>query len=563
MGFRDARAISGLGDEGPLAAQAVILARGPEAGPGADASRHPGTWLVFADRGGTGSRIAEEMGSHGRSCAIIEPGRCRARLDGGTFTIDPASPDDYRWVLREAASADGPPCAGVLYLWPLDAPAFESLTGDPLRLTEECGCRGVAPGPGPGRGGRIESSEVMVVHAMHQAVGEGVSPLAVAPATIWGLGKVIALEHPELRPTCVDLEPGAPGDEVPGVVAAVLEDGGDDQIAFRNGLRHVARLVRRAAGAEAEPVRLVNETPGVLDGDLRRWGREPGPGEVEVRVEAAALDFRDVLCSLGLYPGAAGELRSEMAGVVSAVGPGVGGFAVGDAVAGVGAGGLGSYVTVRAELLISKPAAFSFAEAATIPTAFLTAHYALHRLGKMVRGERVLIHAASGGVGLAAVQLARRAGCEVSPRRGASRSAHLLQSLGVNTSSIRGRSPSPGRSCGPPAARGSTWCSTACRASSSPPAWRLQPRGRFLEIGMRGIWDAGQVAKVRPQASYIAIDLGTLTRTDPELIGRCWPRCRRCCEEASPPLPYRVFPAAPGLPEPCVTWPRRSTSASS
>src|SRR5712692_3047870 len=141
-----------------------------------------------------------------------------------------------------------------------------------------------------------------------------------------------------------------------------------------------------------------------------RWSTWPcGPA-------AAGLNFSDVLKALGLYPGLPEgrvPLGIECSGRISAVGQDVDRFRVGDEVVGIAPFSLGAYVIAPVVYVALKPNHLSFEEAATIPIAFLTAHYALNHLGRLAAGERVLIHSATGGVGLAAVQLARRVGAEV------------------------------------------------------------------------------------------------------------------------------------------------------
>ena len=135
-----------------------------------------------------------------------------------------------------------------------------------------------------------------------------------------------------------------------------------------------------------------------------------GPGQVRVAVRAAGLNFRDVLIALGMYPGEAGLLGSEVAGVVLEVGPGVEALAAGDRVLGLVRGRFGPVAVTDARLLARVPAGWSFAQAASVPVAFLTAYYGLVDLAGLRPGESVLVHAAAGGVGMAAVQLARHLG---------------------------------------------------------------------------------------------------------------------------------------------------------
>ena len=137
-----------------------------------------------------------------------------------------------------------------------------------------------------------------------------------------------------------------------------------------------------------------------------------GEDEVRVGMRAAGLNFRDVLIALGMYPGMA-VVGGEGAGVVLEVGPGVEGFVVDDRVMGMLPGSFGPVAVTDARLLVRVPEGWSFVQAASVPTVFLTAYYALVDLAGVRRGERVLVHAGAGGVGMAAVQLARCLGAEV------------------------------------------------------------------------------------------------------------------------------------------------------
>ncbi|WP_431887129.1 alcohol dehydrogenase catalytic domain-containing protein, partial [Micromonospora wenchangensis] len=137
-----------------------------------------------------------------------------------------------------------------------------------------------------------------------------------------------------------------------------------------------------------------------------------GVREVRVGVRAAGVNFRDVLLGLGMYPGV-GVIGGEAAGVVLEVGVGVSGFGVGDRVMGLFSGAFGPEAVADERMLVRVPVGLSFVEAASVPVAFATAFYALRDLGGLGVGDRVLVHAAAGGVGMAAVQLARYWGAEV------------------------------------------------------------------------------------------------------------------------------------------------------
>src|SRR5262249_48644748 len=135
--------------------------------------------------------------------------------------------------------------------------------------------------------------------------------------------------------------------------------------------------------------------------------------------------------AMGLYPGAPIAYGAECAGRIARVGPDVEGLAVGDRVLAIAPASFGRHAVTAAHLVAHVPDHLTFEDAATIPVTFLTAHYALDHLGRMAAGEKVLIHAAAGGVGLAAVQLALRAGCEVFATAGSEEKRALLLALGV------------------------------------------------------------------------------------------------------------------------------------
>src|SRR5262249_42111255 len=146
---------------------------------------------------------------------------------------------------------------------------------------------------------------------------------------------------------------------------------------------------------------------------------------------ATGLNFKDVLNVLGMYPGDPGQLGSECAGIVVDVGEGVEGIHAGDAVIALAPGSCSTFATTQANMVAPKPANGSFEEAAGFPIAFLTAHFALNHVGRMRAGERVLIHAAAGGVGLAAVRLAQLAGAEIFATAGSDEKRDYLRSLGI------------------------------------------------------------------------------------------------------------------------------------
>ncbi|MFG2342348.1 type I polyketide synthase [Streptomyces yangpuensis] len=279
---------------------------------------------------------------------------------------------------------------------------------------------------------RTADARLVVVTRGAVATAGGEDPQSLASAAVWGLMRTAQTENPG-RFVLVDLPDG---DMSP--LATVLRTD-EPQVAVRGGTAFVPRLARVGAG-EAVSTHVPTDYGYSYgygygsDSGGGSWRLAPTGGEtldhlarvacpevsapldggqVRVAVHAAGVNFRDVLLALGMYPDKAGPLGSEGAGVVLEVGPGVQGVAPGDRVMGLFAGSFGPVAVTDHRLLAPVPAGWSFAQAAATPVAFLTAMYGLIDLAAVRRGESVLVHAAAGGVGMAAVQVAHWLGAEV------------------------------------------------------------------------------------------------------------------------------------------------------
>ncbi|MDA3647921.1 type I polyketide synthase [Saccharopolyspora indica] len=233
-------------------------------------------------------------------------------------------------------------------------------------------------------------------------------------APLWGLLRSAQSENPG-RFVLVD------ADSADRQLLAAAVATGEPQLVIRGGEVLAARLARHdAAGGltppDAAAWRLDIPTTGTFDNLVLAECPEVlaplGPGQVRVAVRAAGLNFRDVLFGLGLSLGE-GDFGGEASGVVLEVGPDVPHLAPGDRVMGALGGAFGPIAVADHRMMTHIPSGLTFAEAATIPIAFLTAYYGLVDLGGLRAGEKVLVHAAAGGVGTAAVQLARHLGAEI------------------------------------------------------------------------------------------------------------------------------------------------------
>ncbi|MCZ7417118.1 SDR family NAD(P)-dependent oxidoreductase [Streptomyces sp. WMMC897] len=367
----------------------------------------------------------------------------------------------------------------------------------------------------------LAESRLVVVTRGAVAVGGDAEVTDLAAAPVWGLLRSAQSENPG-RFVLVDLDPAeAPGgvdvDLLPAAVTLAL-DSGEGQVAVRGGEVLVPRLVR--AGTEGALVPPAGEPAWRLDaagsGTLDGLGlvAAPGataplaPGEVRVAVRAAGVNFRDVLLSLGMYPGKP-VLGSEGAGVVVEVGDGVTGVQPGDRVMGLMTEGFGPLVVTDARTLARMPEGWSFERAASVPVAFLTAYYGLKDLAGLRAGETVLVHAGAGGVGMAAVQLARHFGARVlataSPGKwGALRELGLCEDEIASSRDLDFREKFLAVTDG----AGVDVVLNSLAGEYVDASLELLPRGgRFIEMGKTDIRDAEQTAEERPGVAYTAFEL--------------------------------------------------------
>ncbi|KAA1249988.1 type I polyketide synthase, partial [Mycobacterium simiae] len=255
----------------------------------------------------------------------------------------------------------------------------------------------------------VDRAGVLVVHTSGAVAVAGEATTDLAAAAVWGLVRSAQAEYPG-RVVLVDADAAAD--------VAALATLGEPQVALRAGKAYAARLCQPEKALDL-PDSDAGWRLGITDGGtfedvvLERCPPLSAPllaGQVRVAMKFAGVNFRDVCIALGMYPGEAGP-GGEGAGVVVEVGPGVTTLTVGDAV--MGLLGRSSQAAVDHRLLVKIPSGWSHAQAAAVPVVFLTAWYGFADLAGLRPGESVLVHTATGGVGMAAVQLARLWGAEV------------------------------------------------------------------------------------------------------------------------------------------------------
>jgi acyl transferase domain-containing protein/NADPH:quinone reductase-like Zn-dependent oxidoreductase len=489
-----------------------------------------GSWLLVGANTGCGERVAELLRARGEQCVL-------APADAA---------DAIRELIGDVAQQDRQALRGIVHLAALEVGSPAAATS--LEPLEQQVCGTVLDMLQALGGLAVDWPQLWLVSRGAQPAGPP-SRVAVAQAPLWGLATILRAEHPELRCVTVDLDPALDEEEqAEALLAELASPDGEDRVAFRSGTRYGARLVRSRAVIEASPVsplRLVTARTGLIE-DLA-WTpmarRAPGRGEVEIRVAATGLNFRDVMNALRMRDDR-DPLGGECSGRVVAVGEDVDDFAVGDEVIAIALGGFGTFVTVPANLVLARPRALTLVQAAGQSLAFLTAYYCLHRLARIAAGERILIHAGAGGVGLAAVRLAQRTGAEIFATAGSAEKRDYLRSLGVrhvfDSRSTRFADEVLAATHG----RGVDIVLNSLAGEFIPSSLAaLAQAGRFLEIGKRDIWTAEDVARVKPRAEYHVVDLAARLHANPVSVA---PIFREAMQPVLmgeiEPLPVRTFP---------------------
>lgn len=376
-----------------------------------------------------------------------------------------------------------------------------------------------------------------------------------------GLMRVIGAENPGVRATQIDVDDRTDID----VVAAQLVTGSDeDETAWRDGAWYVARLNPAPVRPEdrhtttvkhdSDGMRLRIRNPGDLQSlELVAADRvPPGAGQIEVSVTASNLNFADVLVAYGRYPSFEGrlpELGGDFAGVVTRVGPGVTSHQMGDRVAGITADGAwATYVTCDADLAVSLPAGLPEDRAAAVPSAHATAWWSLHELARISARDKVLIHSATGGVGQAAIAIARAAGAQIFATAGSPKRRELLRGMGIEhvydsrtvefADQIR---------------RDTDGYGVDVVLNSLPGAAQkaglelLAFGGRFIELGKRDIYEDNAIGLFvfRRNLSFFAVDLALLTLTNPDAVQRVMATVFERIASGNLPLPQTThYPLA-------------------
>jgi phthiocerol/phenolphthiocerol synthesis type-I polyketide synthase C len=476
-----------------------------------------------------------------------------------------------------------PEIAGVLHLYGLVAAADEPATASLLATqVERCAIAANV----------LQALETCHIETAFWLVTAGAassllpyrraSMAATRDATLWGLGRTLMNEPSHVSVHLLDIEGGTAPEIAASAIAREISQSAEDfgnnaenELVFTTlGARYVPRLrieprTLRAAPpsranaaafapvASAQPtIRLGFQFPGQLRN--LRWEPSayvaPQGDQVEIEVRATGLNFRDVMYALGLLSDEAVEdgfagptLGLECSGVVTAIGSGVTGFEIGDSVVAFGPSSLSNRVLTSEGAVSRIPSGISFEAAATIPGTFFTAHYALNHLAKLCEGERILIHGAAGGVGIAAIQLAKWCGAEIFATAGSDEKRDFVRLLGADHVFDSRSHAFADQILSITNGEGVDVVLNSLAGEAINRNLRvLKPFGRFLELGKRDFYENTKIGlrPFRNNISYFGIDADQLMKVHPTLTHKLFRDVMTLFSEGVlHPLPYQSFEA--------------------
>ena len=387
---------------------------------------------------------------------------------------------------------------------------------------------------------------------------------APGDAVLWGFGRSLANEAVGHSVYLLDI-PAAISEQAIDTWAKLLSqpDSENEALIDSQGNRFATRL--RTLPAPQPETTAASEQPRqamtlgfAMPGQLRQLAWRPRPlpdasaDEVEIRVKATGLNFRDVMYTLGLLSDEAIEngfagptLGLEFSGVIEAVGSNVTHVTPGQAVVGFGPASFSDRVIASQHAVAPLPEGISFAAAATIPTTFFTVYYALKHLARVEPGEKVLIHGAAGGVGIAAIQIAQWLGAEIYATVGSDEKRDFLRLMGIErlydsrslTFAEEILEDTQGEGV-------DVVLNSLAGEAINQNLRALRPFGRFLELGKRDFYENTHIGlrPFRNNLSYFGIDSDQLMKVQPALTQRLFSEMMALFNDGTlNPLPFTSF----------------------
>ena len=407
-------------------------------------------WLLFADHSGVAERMQSRLAAMEKRSTLVRRGNEYSQVSDSDFKMNPGSQEDMNRIIDLVAEKGH--FQGIIFLWGLDSVSNELLDLDQIVASEEQSSIAMMNLMKKLNASSYDKNpEIWMLTSGAQSVGGEPETVQLSQAGFRGVNRVVINEFPVFKSTMVDFSNPVKEEEIDAFMEEILAGDKEDEIAYRGKKRFINRLERLSAENIAQQAlrsisdidssyTLTIDEYGVLDNLVVRENsrREPGEDEVEVNIKASALNFRDIMLSMGLLSNDAIDgglfgrtMGLECAGIVTALGKGVSNLKPGDEVMATAPSCLSKYAYPKAFHVVKKPKSMSFADAATLPVVYVTAYYSLVYLCRIRKGEKILIHAAAGGVGIAAIHIAKASGAEIYATVGSNEKKNYVESLGV------------------------------------------------------------------------------------------------------------------------------------
>lgn len=458
-GYTDVASYSDI-PKNDISCQSVIMARAPKltlaaAAEESKSKAQVADWLVFADDAGVSTKVMKHLAALNKTGIIAKKGKAFKQISDTEFEIETMAQEGVDKVVDLIVSRGK--FQGIIFAWGLDAVGNDAINVDSIVHAEEQSSIMLMNLMRKLNDGNYrEYPAIWILSSGAQSIGG--SPLAVnlAQEGLRGVSRVALNEFPMFNTTMVDFSSPATDIEIDTFVDEIFATDKVDELAFRGKRRYVNKLERismdniakrakQTVPAEGSAYAATISEYGVLDNLVLRktTRREPAADEVEITVKASALNFRDIMIAMGLLSNAAVEgglfgrtFGLECAGVVSAVGKNVKNVKVGDEVMATAPSCLGGFAYPKAVHCVQKPASIDWSQAASLPVVYTTAYFSLIHHCRLEKGEKVLIHAAAGGVGIAAIHIANAVGAEIFATVSGAEKRAYIESLGVKPENI-------------------------------------------------------------------------------------------------------------------------------
>tara|TARA_R110002049_G_scaffold4601_6_gene32873 strand:+ start:59422 stop:66123 length:6702 start_codon:yes stop_codon:yes gene_type:complete len=497
-------------------------------------------WCIFADRTGVADRWIETLRRRGDDVVRVDHGTAFEPLKPDCFVIDPEDRDEFTRVLQSfvggSMSTDrNHDSYNVVYLWGLDAPGNDELTSE--SLDDSTILTTLAPMhlvQGWEAADAESTASLAIVTVAAQTSDDVPESVSVGQSPLIGFGRVVISEYSRFKTKLIDLASQDPQSSAACLHnECIVQHDGEDEVMYRDQQRFVRRFLKQAeqdipvtASRQVQSRLQIGRSSGIEELHYCTAAAAPlATGEVEIEVLSTGLNFSDVMKALDLYPGLPSgpvALGAECSGRISRVGPGVSDWSIGDEVIAVAPGSFASHVVVGQALVARKPQGLTHSQAATIPIAFLTAEHALNQCARMRQGDSVLIHSASGGVGLAAMQLAKIAGADVYATAGNDEKRNYVRGLGAAEVMDSRRLAFADQTLAASGGKGVDIVLNSLPGEAIAKGLStLKTGGRFLEIGKRDIYANAPLGlePFRNNLALFAIDLDQLFKQEPESMG--------------------------------------------